>query len=369
MYSLTLMFGNSGSVPRAPESAAMNFKEPGMAKDNDKTVLVLGATGGLGAEVARQLVCAGWQVCAMHRKASAARETREGVTWLPGDALNAPDVAAAAQCCSVIVHAVNPPGYQRWSELVMPMLHNTLAAAQMQGATVVLPGNVYNYGPDAWPLAHEDSPQHPTTRKGRIRVDMEDALQAATRPTASGPGCRALIVRAGDFFGPRAGNNWLSQALVKPGKPVRKIQLPGQRGVPHQWGYLPDVARTLVELLARRQTLPAFASFHMAGHVDPDGLAMAQAIQRVVQKHGLAEPRLAAFPWGLIRIAAPFMALPRELLEMRYLWTHDVRLANDRLLQVLGHEPHTPLDEAVEATLLGLGCLPAVRAERTASAR
>ena len=33
-------------------------------------------------------------------------------------------------------------------------------------------------------------------------------------------------------------------------------------------------------------------------------------------------------------------------------------LANDRLRSVLGHEPHTPLDEAVDATLRGLGCLP-----------
>lgn len=326
--------------------------------DPDKTVLVLGATGGLGAEVARQLVADGWQVRALHRRASATPETRAGITWLRGDALNAGDVAAAAQGCSVIVHAVNPPGYQRWAELVLPMLRNTIAAAQAQGATVLLPGNVYNYGPDARPLTHEDAPQHPTTRKGQVRVQMEQALEAATQPGGAGPGCRALIVRAGDFFGPLGGSNWFVQALVKPGKPVRKVLLPGQRGVPHQWGYLPDVARTMVQLLARRHTLPAFARFHMAGHVDPDGLAMAQAIQRVVQRHGGAEPKLKAFPWGLIRLAASFMALPRELMEMRYLWTTDVRLANDRLLSVLGQEPHTPLDEAVEATLRGLGCLP-----------
>ena len=32
-------------------------------------------------------------------------------------------------------------------------------------------------------------------------------------------------------------------------------------------------------------------------------------------------------------------------------------MVNDRLLAVLGHEPHTPLDQAIEATLIGLGCL------------
>ena len=43
---------------------------------------------------------------------------------------------------------------------------------------------------------------------------------------------------------------------------------------------------------------------------------------------------------------------------MRYLWQQPVRMANDRLRAVLGEEPHTPLDEAVQATLQGLGCLP-----------
>jgi hypothetical protein len=36
-------------------------------------------------------------------------------------------------------------------------------------------------------------------------------------------------------------------------------------------------------------------------------------------------------------------------------------MANDRLLAVLGHEPHTPLDEAIEAALVGMGCLGARR--------
>jgi len=44
--------------------------------------------------------------------------------------------------------------------------------------------------------------------------------------------------------------------------------------------------------------------------------------------------------------------------EMRYLWQQPVQLDNARLVEMLGREPHTPLDEAVEASLRGLGCLP-----------
>ncbi len=71
---------------------------------------------------------------------------------------------------------------------------------------------------------------------------------------ASKNGARVLIVRAGDFFGPQAGNSWFSQGLVKPGKPVTAVSNPSRRGVGHQWSYLPDVARTMVELLAHRDS-------------------------------------------------------------------------------------------------------------------
>lgn len=133
-----------------------------------KRVLVLGATGGIGGEVARQLRDAGWDVRALRRNQPRGDEER-GIEWIAGDAMKRDDVMRAAEGVSVIVHAVNPPGYKRWAELVLPMMDNTIAAAQAQRATIALPGIVYNFGPDAFPLLNEHSPQHPATRKGAIR--------------------------------------------------------------------------------------------------------------------------------------------------------------------------------------------------------
>jgi len=321
--------------------------QPGMA-------LVLGATGGIGGEVARQLRDAGWQVRALKRGLAHEQEQRDGLTWLRGDAMSREDVLRAARGCAVIVHAVNAPGYRRWAELVLPMLENTVSAAIAERATIVLPGTVYNYGPDALPELAEDAPQNPATRKGAIRVELERRLCAATQH-----GARVIIVRAGDFFGPRAGNNWFSQGLVKPGQPVAAVKLPGDRGVGHQWSYLPDVARAMVELLAQREHLEPFANFHFSGYWDADGTRFAAAVQRVVAHRTGKVPATRKFPWWLLHLAAPFVVTFRELLEMRYLWRQPVRLSNARLVAVLGREPHTPLDEAVEATLVGLGCLSA----------
>jgi nucleoside-diphosphate-sugar epimerase len=329
--------------------------------DNTNTALVLGATGGIGGEVARQLLEGGWNIHALQRRGEQAIEKRGGITWFRGDALSAQDVMTAAQGCSVIVHAVNPPGYRRWSELVLPMLDNSIAAATALRATLVLPGTIYNFGPDAFPLLTEDSPQHPVTRKGGIRVEMERRLRAASHN-----GVRVLIVRAGDFFGPKAGSNWFSQGLIKPGKPVTTVSNPGRKGVGHQWSYLPDVARTMVELLARRESLDSFAEFHMAGHWDADGSQMCESIQRVVARRMGRAPRISAFPWWLLSLASPFVTTFREMREMRYLWREPIRMDNSRLLTVLGKEPHTPLDVAVEAALIGLGSLAPTGGHRDA---
>ncbi len=307
--------------------------------------LVLGASGGIGGEVARTLAARGWAVRAMHRNPEG---RGDGLDWVKGDAMSAADVRRAAEGASLIVHAVNPPGYRKWATLVLPMLDNTIAAAQAAGAAILLPGTVYNYGPDAFPDLTEDSPQNPQTRKGAIRVAMEQRLAAA-----AAAGTPALVVRAGDFFGPQAGNNWFSQGLVKPGSTLSAITAPGKPGVGHQWSYLPDVAETMVRLVEAGEP-DGYATYHMAGHWDPDGTAMTEAIRRVAGP-GLPVRR---FPWGLVRLAQPVVPVFRELAEMRYLWREPIRMANDRLVARLGSEPHTPLDEAVRTTLEGLGCLP-----------
>ncbi|MBN3567030.1 NAD-dependent epimerase/dehydratase family protein [Burkholderia cenocepacia] len=320
------------------------------AGGTQRQALVLGASGGIGGEVARQLRDAGWQVRALKRGLDAEVVERDGIAWVRGDALDRDAVVHAARGCDVIVHAVNPPGYRNWATQVLPMIDNTIAAARVAQATVVLPGTVYNFGADAFPVLREDAPQHPATRKGAIRVELERRLQ-----DASAHGVPAIVVRAGDFFGPQLGNSWFSQGLIKAGRPVAAISVPS-RGVGHQWSYVPDVARTMVELIERRETLEPFARFHLGGHWDEDGMQMALAVQRVAQRHGM-RPALRDFPWWLVYVAAPFVTTLRELLEMRYLWREPIRMDNARVTAVLGREPVTPLDTAVEATLAGLGCL------------
>ncbi|HEX4340806.1 MAG TPA: SDR family NAD(P)-dependent oxidoreductase [Polyangiaceae bacterium] len=315
----------------------------------NRTALIVGATGGIGSETALALVARGWKVRALNRNPDEAskRFASLGVDWVKGDAMNAEDVVRAAEGVSVVVHAASPAGYRNWKGLALLMLESSIAAAKAAGARLMFPGNVYNFGLDALPLVSESSPQHPVTRKGKIRVEMEERLEAASRS-----GVAVLIVRAGDFFGVHAGSSWFSQGFVKPGKPLSSVSYPGDRDVGHAWAYLPDMAETIALLLERDAELSSFEVFNFRGHWFPRGVELAEATRAAAGKP--AAP-IRGFPWFAIYLMAPFNETFREMLEMRYLWKTTLELDNGKLVRFLGREPHTALDVALRETLKGLG--------------
>jgi len=164
---------------------------------------------------------------------------------------------------------------------------------------------------------------------------------------------KVLIVRAGDFFGPKPGNNWLSQGLVKPGKPIASVSYPGPMAIPHAWAYLPDVAETMVRLATNSEGLGDFEVFHMQGQtLTGEALvaALSEAAGRSVAAHRL--------PWIGVKAMAPFNETMREMLEMRYLWDRPVLLDNSKVVARLGEEPHTPIVTALKSALAGMDALP-----------
>ena len=313
-----------------------------------RIALVLGATGGIGNETARALARHGWRIRALSRN-SRPENSSPAWEWAKGDSMDQASIVSAAQGADAIVHAVNPPGYKNWATLVLPMIDNTIAAAKASGARILLPGTIYNYGADAFPVLKEGSPQRAETKKGKIRIALEAKMEAVTQE-----GVRSLILRLGDFFGPKTGGSWFSQGMVKPNEPVKSIMNPGSRGIGHSWAYLPDAGEAFAQLMDREDELAAFERFHFRGHWDADGTELITAIRKAV-KNGSIPVRSA--PWWLFRLLSPFHETMRELYATRPLWQSPIQLDNAKLVGFLGQEPHTSLEAAVEASLRGMGCL------------
>jgi nucleoside-diphosphate-sugar epimerase len=314
---------------------------------SQRTVLVLGATGSFGAHAAEALIKHGWSVRALSRRPDAARAAapQSPIDWIHGDAMDAASVVAAARGAQLIVHAANPPNYHNWKGLILPMVESAIAAARASGARLVIAGSVYNFAPDAGAEIAEDAPQAPATRKGAIRVQVERRLRAAAKG-----GVKSLVLRSGDFFGPAAPNSGLKWLTTRSGERLTGVYQPGPSSVGHAFAYLPDLGETVARLVEAEDRLADFEVFHFRGHWVEGGIGAAV-------RRASGNPRLPirAFPWPLVWALGPFVELFRELWEMRYLWRAPIGLSNRKLVAFLGSEPHTPLDQALAASLADMG--------------
>lgn len=323
------------------------------------SVLVLGGRGRFGLAAARAFAHAGWRVRAQVRP-GASGPALDGVEWLALDPADTGRLAAAARGSAVVVHALNP-AYTRaaWRTQVPALMTAAIAIGRELGATLLLPGNVYNFGPSMPPLLREDTPQAASGVMGRQRIACEQQLLAAT-----GDGrVQALVIRAGNFFGSGTGS-WLDLVMAKRLRSGR-FTYPGAPDVATAWAYLPDLARSFVEVAQRRDRLAAFETLHFAGHslTRQDWVAAAEGIAREQHWIGPQELlRVGAFPWPLMRLLGLAMPTLQALCDMRYLWDTPHALANDRLVALIGQEPRTPFATALRAALDDLGLLEASEA-------
>jgi nucleoside-diphosphate-sugar epimerase len=301
-------------------------------------ILILGAAGRLGYAAAEAFRSAGWSVTGLVRPGAAHRAPRAIKIVETTDRKVAVE---AAQGMNVVLHALNPPT-TKWRQMALPHAYAAIEAAETSGATLLFPGNIYNYGRAMPELLDEKTPVHPTTRKGKIRAEIEQRLLEASER-----GMRTIILRAGDFFGSGRGS-WFDLVLAKD-LARHVITYPGPLDCLHSWAYVPDLAATLVRLASVRDKISAFETFGFPGHA-ASGHDMAAAIAKAVGQGLKVKP----MSWWFIHVLAAIVPLPREMSEMAYLWKVPHRIAGDKLSLAIGPIPHTPLDAAVARALRAL---------------
>lgn len=317
-----------------------------------QTVLILGARGRFGLAATQAFADAGWTVLAQIRPDSPipVGDLREGrIRWIASDLNDIDVVVMQAKGAHVVVNALNPAyTSEAWQAQGLVLMEASIAVARALQATLMFPGNVYNFGAGMPGVLHEDTPQLAQTVMGKVRVAMELRLKEA--------GIRAVVIRAGNFFGAGSGAVF-DQVMVKN---TRKGELTtlGERNVLGAWAYVPDLALAFVAVAHKRAGLRAFEVLHFAGHslTGQDWLSVLNPVARTQRWVSAASPlKFKQLPWLVIRIGALVVPTWAALLSLRYLWQTPHALDNTRLVGLIGAEPHTPLDDAVTAALRQLG--------------
>lgn len=281
-----------------------------------KTVLILGASGRFGRNSATAFSWANWNVRRFDRNT---------------DSL--PDAAWGAD---VIVNAWNP-AYPDWERLVPAMTEQVINTAKDTGATILIPGNVYNYGANMPAQLRQDTPQRPTGTLGAVRQTMELAYRDA--------GVKTIVLRAGDFIDTTASGNWYDK-IVTAKLSKGTFTYPGDMDTPHAWAFLHDLADAAVMLCDRSEDLPQFFEVNFPGYT-LTGHQLHQALQDVIGRSLTARK----MPWWPLKIAQPFWPMAASLLETRYLWQTPHHMMPDHFEAVLPEFTPTPLLDAIAASL------------------
>src|SRR5262245_2385115 len=130
--------------------------------------VVLGAAGGTGSAVVRELAARGLPTRAVTRRG--AGDAPEGVEQVAADVGTAEGARRACEGAAVVYHCAQP-SYTRWPELFPTMTRAILEGAAEAGAKLVFADNLYVYGPPDGPMT-EESPLRASGSKGRTRIEM-----------------------------------------------------------------------------------------------------------------------------------------------------------------------------------------------------
>lgn len=303
--------------------------------------VVLGASGGTGSALVRELVARGHRVRAVNRRGDA--DVPDGVERLAADVSTPAGALAATADAAVVYHAAQPD-HTRWPTDFPPMNDAIIDGAAAAGAKLVFADNLYMYGPDSLADGHpltETTPQHARDPKGRTRVLLARRLLDAHESDR----LRVAIGRSSDYYGPR-GTGTLAGDTVMPAVVAgRTARWPGPLDVVHTWHYLPDMARALVTLGERDDA--DGRAWHLPA---AEPLTARQLLELAFVAAGHPS-RISRIPNPALRAAALFVPTVRELRAISYQLERPFVVDATQFQHAFGPFTPTPHDRALAETV------------------
>jgi nucleoside-diphosphate-sugar epimerase len=265
--------------------------------------------GPVGRATAARLLSEGREIVVAQREAPA--ELPKGATFTACDALEGDSVVNAARGAEQIVVAV---GFSYsgavWRKAWPRAVANFVGACETTGARMVFIDNLYMYGPQTAPLVETmELSQYgvkPAARSLASRVWMVAAEAGRARVAA---------LRAPDFYGPGVGQSYLGDATIGAMAKGKAAAFIGSPDIPHDYAYVPDVARAAVTLLDAPDS-----AFGQAWHVPCAPTRTTRQILMIAADALGARLRLHAIPEWALGPAAIFWSFLREFREMRFQW-------------------------------------------------
>lgn len=306
--------------------------------DHNELHVVLGATGGIGSALVSELAGRGHKIRAVSRGGSVPASAGD-VESFKADVSISEGAKAACAGAAVVYHAAQPD-YTKWPQEFPPMTDAVIEGAVAADAKLVFADNLYMYGPCPQPMT-EDTPQKATSRKGKTRILMAEKLLEAH---CSGR-VRATVGRASDYYGPGGINSLAGDTLFGAAISGKTVRWPATLDVPHQFNYLPDVARALVALGEREEANGE--AWHLPAAEPLTGRRFAELVFDETDSPAKA----AVFSKRMARVIGVFVPPLREFPEIWYQYERPFSADASKFQETFGPFTPTPHREATAQTI------------------
>jgi nucleoside-diphosphate-sugar epimerase len=269
-------------------------------------ILVLGY-GAVGKATVARLLAEGHEVTVAQR--SRPKDLPKEAQFITCDVLDLASLKAAVKNASQIVVALGFK-YDRkvWRDVWPRAMANIIEACTQTGQRIVFVDNLYMYGPQTSPLC-EDMPLTNYGAKPAIRAEVTRLWMAAS---AAGQ-IKIAALRAPDFYGPHVELSlWGPESLgaIAKGKAGR---IPIPLNIPHDFAYVPDIARAVVTLIEASDD-----AYGQAWHVPVAPTHTAQEIINIAEQDLGYKVKLSSVPPLMMKLLGLFVPFIREFNEMSF---------------------------------------------------
>jgi nucleoside-diphosphate-sugar epimerase len=294
-----------------------------------KKAVVLGATGGMGFSLVEELVSRNIETIAFARSKDKLEQYSQEwgplATIFAGDVLNEDQLKGAISKADFVFHAISIP-YQNWDPNLSNILSLILGECQTQKKPLIYVDNIYAYGIQQ-EKAHELTTKNPHTKKGKIRLKLQQQIEASGVPY--------IIAHFPDFYGPKAESTLLQYTFEQLLK-KNKAGYIGDLHLQKEFIYIKDGAKALVELALREDTYGE--EWNITGVGTISGVEMVEIASTHLRKPIKFKP-IHRWMINALGLFSPFM---REFSEMMYLNETPVILDGSKYEKRIGILPRTP---------------------------
>lgn len=300
--------------------------------------LVLGASGGMGYSIVKELLQRGIDVIAFARgeaKLKKLFQSEDKVSIITGNVFDLEELKKAAAGVDVIFHAMNIP-YPEWEKNLSLLMNNILKATKQANAKLVIVDNIYAYGKNPGYPVSENTQKNPHTKKGKIRLQLETMAKQSNLPV--------LIAHFPDFYGPNANNTILNYTFESVIKNKRSIFV-GDLKIPREYIFTPDGAKALVELAFND------SAYGQNWNIPGSGVITGDEIIAILREHTGYNKSVGKVTKGMVRFLGLFNKMMQEVVEMMYLTENPVVLNGKKLEEAIKTVPKTPYKQGIKQTI------------------